>query len=64
MSNGPHLVVRPVLIIEIEQDEFWEEYALQFITPLHRPFFQNGSSNIVTEVYQSQITFLYPIGER
>ena len=34
---APHLVVRPVLIIEIEQDEFWEEYALQFITPLHRP---------------------------
>ena len=29
----PHLVVGPVLIIEIEQDEFWEEYVLQYITP-------------------------------
>ena len=31
----PHLVVEKiVLIIEIEQDEFWEEYVLQYITPL------------------------------
>jgi len=38
ISNvAPHLVVKPVLIIEMEQDEFWEEYALQYITPLSRP---------------------------
>ena len=33
----PYLVVKPVLIIEIEQDEFWMEYVTQFITPINRP---------------------------
>ncbi len=34
---APYLVVKPILIIEIEQDEFWEEYVTQYITPINRP---------------------------
>lgn len=32
-----HLIVKPVLIIEIEQDNEWIEYARQFVDVIHRP---------------------------
>ena len=32
-----HLIVKPILIIEIEQDDGWIEYAKQFVDVIHRP---------------------------
>jgi len=38
VSNvAPHLIVKPILIIEIEQDEDWINYVQQYVDVIHRP---------------------------
>ena len=34
---APYLIVKPILIIEIEQDEGWIKYVKQFVDVIHRP---------------------------
>ena len=38
VSNvAPHLIVKPILIIEIEQDVAWINYVKQYVDVIHRP---------------------------
>ena len=32
-----HLIVKPILIIEVEQNDGWVEYVKQFVDVIHRP---------------------------
>ena len=34
---APYLIVKPILLIEVEQEEEWIEYVKQFVDVIHRP---------------------------